>query len=158
MRLTLALIRLLMLGFSFVLATLASALFMTFALFLNAEAEWLNDDPLVTGGAFLFAMVAWLAAMKIAFLPALAAILTLEFTRWTSLTANLLAGGAVAVTVLALMQSNDAIETTLPYGIRDVSVAIIASGFIGGVAHWVIAGHRAGRWLGPEAADRDKPV
>lgn len=150
----LGVLRCLVLCLSFAFSSLAAAAFLTFVLFLNADTGWLAEDPLVAGGTFVFATVTWLAAMQLTFIPAFVVFAVLEFGRLTSLTMNLMAGGFVALSLLVIPTGEMSIDMSLPYTIRETWTAIIASGFVAGFIHWLLAGHRSGRWLGPAEKDR----
>ena len=63
-RLILALIRTLALALSFILSTLAAAAFISFALFLDGDPEWLGDDPQVAVSTAAFAIAVWFEIAK----------------------------------------------------------------------------------------------
>lgn len=153
-RLTLALLRICVLVFSFFIATLAASAFLTFALFLGGDTYWLGDDTALMG-SLLLAGTAWWIAVQTAFLPFAGLSLLFEFTRWRSFLAHTAAGGAVAIWSARTVELVTDGETVLPYADSDVWLAVLASGFIGGAAHWLIAGHRSGIWLGPDKPDRE---
>jgi hypothetical protein len=144
-RLILALIRLMALALSYMLSTLAAAAFLSFALFLGAETEWLREDPAVAVGTAGFAFAAWLEISRAIFMPFLLIIVIAEFARLSSLLFNVLAGGGLAFVYMVLTPYS----FELPYGEERIWLAALAAGFVGGFAHWMLAGYRAGRWLGP---------
>ncbi len=148
-RFFLALIRLVALALSFILSTFAAAGFITFVLFLGADANWLQEDPFVAIGAATFLMAMWLNVAQLSFYPALGIFFVLEFARYSSLLTNLLAGGLCAIATLLLLPEFTQTEV-LPYPNKEVWLAVIASGFIAGLTHWLLAGNRSGRWLGPQ--------
>ncbi|MEE9375183.1 MAG: hypothetical protein V3V04_02485 [Rhizobiaceae bacterium] len=148
-RFFLALLRITALALSFALSSLSAAAFITFVLFLGSDAGWLQTDPFVTIGAFTFMIAMWFSIAQYAFYPAIAAFFVLEFARLNSLISNLLAGGFCALATLLLMPEF-LTEEALPYPSKNVWAALLAAGFIAGFTHWVLAGHRSGRWLGPQ--------
>ncbi|MEM1317249.1 MAG: hypothetical protein AAGF29_03180, partial [Pseudomonadota bacterium] len=94
-RLTLALLRVVMLAVSFFAATFTASTFLAFALFLGGDTYWLGDDAVVMGtGVFIF--TAWTIAVQTSVLPFAGLALLFEFTRWRSFLAQTTAGGAVA--------------------------------------------------------------
>lgn len=146
-RFILALIRILALILSFLLSTLAASLFVTFALFLGGDPEWLKDDPLVMIGSVGFSVTLWWTIASVLFLPLCGLTIVSEFARLSSLTANLLLGGLSAVIFMVMHQT--LYESDLPYDSAEIWLAALSAGFVGGFTHWMLAGHRAGRWLGP---------
>lgn len=75
-----------------------------------------------------------------------------EMMRWKSLIANLVMGGVCAA-FLALTNLNGAGGAGISDGALLVS---LSAGFIGGFVYWLIAGRRAGDWLGPTNAGSSK--
>lgn len=144
-RFVLALIRLIALAFSFMLSTLAAAAFVTFALFLGAETEWLRNDPGVAFGSVGFTFAAWLEISHILFAPFLVYVVIAEPARLTGLITNTLIGGGFAVVYMVMTPY----VFDLPYSQQEVWTAALAAGFIGGFIHWMLAGNRAGHWMGP---------
>lgn len=139
------------------LSTLAAAGFFTFVLFLGADAAWLRDDVEVVAASVTFVGFMWFTIAQLAFVPALIAFLILESGRIGSLLANLVAGGfcALVAMVLVPMSGPTSGETgPLPYDTQEIWIAALASGFIGGFAHWILAGFRAGRWMGPPRTEQ----
>ena len=151
-RFFLALIRFTALALSFVLSTLVAAGFVTFVLFLGSDASWLTNDPSVALGSFGFLTGVWLVLCQALFAPFCLIILAAEFLRWSSLMINLLLGGLCALVFMVLRQSEISSETGLPYAEHEIWLAALSAGFVGGLTHWILAGHRAGRWLGPQSA------
>lgn len=146
-RLVLALIRFVALCLSFLLSTFAAAAFMTFALFLGGDSAWLKDDPAVAIGSIGFLIGVWVEICRALFAPFLLIMLVAELSRLDSLTFNMVGGGILAVIYMVLLPyAHD-----LPYSAREVWLVALAAGFVGGLVHWMLAGHRAGRWLGPRA-------
>ena len=147
-RFVLACLRVVMLCISFFFSTLAAALFVTFSLFLGADVSWLEEDPLVAAGSLGFTLSVWLTIGWSLFLPFIGLVTIAEFTRLTGLLANLLMGGLCALIFLVLFISPENLD--VPYSETEVWLTALAAGFVGGFTHWLIAGHRAGRWLGPQ--------
>ena len=72
-------------------------------------------------------------------------VLIAEFVRASSLLFNLIAGGGLALVYMVLTPY----AFDLPYREEQIWIAALAAGFFGGLVHWILAGYRAGRWLGP---------
>ncbi len=152
----LAFLRLVALTLSFTLSTFCAALFITFVLFLGSDMGWLQNDPVTMVGSIAFATAFWLTIGQMTFGPACLTIFVLELWRAQSLTINVIAGGAVALASVMLASDTGVAEVDLPYEDMRLWGAFLSAGFIAGFAHWVLAGHRAGRWLGtPQQAVRD---
>mgnify|MGYP000005823228 CR=1 FL=1 len=147
------LFRILVLAFSFAVSTLAAALFVMFVLFLGGDASWLQEDPAVAGGAVLFTFAFWLQAASLGFAIVALVFLVMEIGRFTSLVASLVAGGLCASIILFSGMAATAGIEDLPYDPNQVRLTFIAAGFVGGLVHWLIAGHRAGRWIGPRKTE-----
>jgi len=148
-RFFLALIRIITLALSFTLSTFVAAGFITFVLFLGADTGWLQKDPFVVIGAATFLLAMWLSIAQLSFYPALGIFFILEFARMSSLITSLISGGLCAIAALLLLPEFTQSEA-LPYTNREIWLAVIASGFVAGFTHWLLAGHRSGRWLGPQ--------
>lgn len=146
--------RLFALTLSYLLSTFVAAGFLTFALFLGADPSWLNEDVEVAVWSMGFLGFMWLAITQLTFAPALLAFIVLEFGRMETLLANVLAGGFCALVALVLSPAADEVSS-LPYPERDVWIAVLAAGFVGGLTHWILAGCRAGRWMGPQTQKQD---
>lgn len=144
-RLILALIRLMALALSYFLSTLAAATFVTFSLFLGGDASWLSGDPEVAVGSIGFTFAVWFDIAGFLFAPFLFLMLVAELARFTGVTINMLAGGMLAVIYMVMLPQ----ALDLPYSQQEVWLAALGAGFFGGLVHWILAGHRAGRWLGP---------
>ena len=149
-RFFLALIRCISLLLSFFLASLIAALFITLALFLGGDAYWLQDDPTVLIASLLFTIGIWFVILQNVFLPFAGLAIIAEFTRLSSMLSNIVLGGMCALYFLIIPNVSYEYSSQLPYDERSYWLAIIAAGFVGGISHWLIAGYRAGRWLGPE--------
>ena len=144
-RFILALIRIIALSLSFCLSTLAAALFITFVLFLGSDPTWLENDPAVAVGAFGFTIGVWFEIAHSLFAVFFFLVLIAEFVRASSLLFNLIAGGGLALVYMVLTPY----AFDLPYREEQIWIAALAAGFVGGLVHWILAGYRAGRWLGP---------
>ena len=144
-RLILALIRLMALALSYALSTLAAAAFVAFSLFLGGNAEWLRDDAGVLIGTIGFTFAVWIDIGPALFGPFLLLMLIAEPARLAGLTSNLLAGGLLALIYMVMVP----LAVDLPYAQQEIWLAALAAGFLGGLVHWILAGHRAGRWMGP---------
>lgn len=149
------LIRVIWLSISFLLSTFAAATFITFILFLDGDVSWLTQDIFAAGGAIAFATVVWLQITSQSFVPTLLIFAGLEAGRYVGLVTNLLAGGACALIVMMmgapLEISVSDTETMGTYDPEKLWLVALSAGFIAGFTHWLLAGHRAGRWLGNPA-------
>ena len=144
-RLILALIRMMALGLSFILSTLAAAIFVSFALFLGGDAQWLHNDPEVAVGTAGFALAVWFELGRALFVPFIFFVLIAEPARLAGFVTNLLVGGGFALVYMVMTGP----VADMPYSQQEIWLAALSAGFVGGLAHWLLAGHRAGRWLGP---------
>lgn len=145
-RFVLALLRILAVCLAFTLSGFVAAGFLTFALFLGADLGWLQEDPIVTAGSAAFLLTSWFFIVVEVFWPAAGLIVVMEFARIRSMTLYVLAGGVCALVVLVLDQSTG----SLAYSDSEIWTAFLAAGFVGGLSYWLLAGHRAGKWLGPD--------
>lgn len=141
------LIRIIVLSLSFIIATLVVGIFLAFILFLGGDPTWLAEDSLAAGGAIGYALVAWIFIAGLSFAPAALIMLALEFTRASSLVANLLAGGACALVAMIMFEPSTGFESDGDWNAQRFWLVAIAAGFIAGFTHWLIAGRRAGRWM-----------
>ena len=146
-RFVLALIRLMALALSYLLSTLAAAAFITFALFLGGDAQWLQNDPEVVFGSIGFTLAVWFEISRVLFVPFVLFVLIAEPARLSGLVINLAAGGFFAVIYMIMTPYT----FDLPYSQQQIWTAALAAGFVGGFAHWILAGGSAGRWLGPKS-------
>ena len=146
-RFVLALIRLMALALSYLLSTLTAAAFITFALFLGGDAQWLQNDPEVVVGSIGFTFAVWFEISRVLFVPFVLYVLIAEPARLSGLVINLAAGGLFALVYMIMTPYT----FDLPYSGQQIWTAALAAGFVGGFAHWVFAGGRAGRWLGPRS-------
>jgi len=142
-------LRLLVVGLAYFFTTLFAAGFVTFVLFLGSDTSWLIDDPVVAGSALLFFAALWWYILQVALAPFSLILLAMELGKFQSLTLNCVAGGACAVAILLLGDvSGIMIETELPYTENEVWSAALAGGLVSGITYWLLAGRRAGKWLG----------
>lgn len=156
-RFFLLLIRIFALMLSFMLSTLVAAVFFTFVLFLGADTTWVREDVEVAVASVAFVGFMWITIAQLTLVPAVIAFFVLEAGRMDSLLANLIAGGLCAFVAMVLAPVAGEPQS-LPYLEREIWIAAIASGFVGGFTHWLLAGLRAGRWMGPRSADKDVSV
>lgn len=98
----------------------------------------MEQGSLIFVGSYIAFAVGWTTLLPASILIAIA-----ELMRWKSATVNLVLGGVCALfTGLASFHGpTDAIpsDSTL--------IVLLACGFIGGFAYWLIAGRSAGLWL-----------
>lgn len=85
-----------------------------------------------------------------AFLPSAVLIVLAEFARLRSWVIYVLGGGLIAAIVLML---SERAGTAVALDAHHVAVDLVC-GMIGGLAYWLLVGHRAGNWLPSENARR----
>jgi hypothetical protein len=148
-------VRLISISFGFLLAIVAAGLFVSFGLYndilgegglLNHHEEDLFAFISIVFGFGATLLIGYYSVGLVAILIAIA-----ELMRWKGLVTNLVMGGACAG-FLAIQnfdfvnQSGEASQPPENYGALLVA---LSAGFIAGFVYWLIAGHRAGDWLGP---------
>ncbi|MEL7228542.1 MAG: hypothetical protein AAGK38_01360 [Pseudomonadota bacterium] len=162
-RLVLFLLRLMALALSYTLSCAVAAAAITFVIFLGQDIGWLafapERDPaelvLTWASASAFFGTVWFTILPGAFWPAVVVFAVQEGARLRSLLSHLLGGAAIAVAAVVLTIGMGA-GPDAPSGLDGGAwLTVLTAGFFGGAAHWLLAGHRAGRWLGP---DRPDPV
>ena len=82
---------------------------------------------------------------KALFVPFIFFVLVAEPALLDGLGTNLLVGGDFALVYLVM--TGTAVD--LPYTQQEIWIAALAAGFVGGLTHRLLAGHRTGRWMGP---------
>ncbi len=128
----------------FVAAVFAAAAFLVFL--AVGPLGWESEElPYVITGSLLVSvpMVAAFAG-HLAFLPALPFMLLAEFLSLRDWLFHAIGGAVVAAATLVLLWRDGRLE---PMGETGMLAAIVAAGVVGGLAYWLIAGRRAGRWL-----------
>jgi hypothetical protein len=135
--------------FAFLLACVAAAVVVTFALLLPGWTELIDRQP---GHQSVAVMVGLSAAFFsiYAMLPAMLVIALAEGFRLRSVLFYALAGAALALfsaygwDLRLLRSQNDDL------GARGVEI-MAAVGIVGGFVYWMLAGRNAGRWRKPPA-------
>jgi hypothetical protein len=138
--------------FSFLLACVAAAMVVTFALLLPGWTE-LIDEPV---GHQSLAVVVGLSAVFFsiyAMLPAMLVVAVAEGFRLRSVLFYAVAGGALAL--LSAFGWDLRFLRAVPaggFGSRGPEI-MAAAGIVGGFVYWALAGRSAGRWRKPKTAN-----
>jgi len=145
-------LRVVVLSLSLILSTLAAALMVTLTLFLGGDAGWLREDDLVLAGSLGFAFATWWVILISAVYPLLIAYLLTELARAHSMLLHLVAGALVAIAVVFANGGMVAVVSAFDnaFSTSELWLSVLSAGFAGGFIHWLIAGHRAGNWIGPD--------
>lgn len=134
-------------AFGFVIAVMASGLFLSWGLF---RPEHPDSDPVafaaMLGTGFVTASIVGAAAA----VPAGCAILLSELGRLSGIVFHVAAGGAIAFLLWTL-------DGTAADGLRPGSPIALAAGFIAGGVYWIIAGRTAGSWQGTRLRQQPDP-
>lgn len=148
-------VRLISISFGFFLAIVAAGLFVSFGLYHDiVTGDVLLDHHEQDLFAFIAIIFGMGATMMIGlYSVGLVAILIAiaELMRWKGLVTNLVMGGACAG-FLAMQNFDfprDAGGVSQPPENYGALLVALSAGFIAGFVYWLIAGHRAGDWLGP---------
>jgi hypothetical protein len=141
--------------FAFVLACVAAAAVMTFALLLPGWSDLIDRYPDQQSVAIVVALSAVFFSLY-AMLPAMLIIALAEGFRLRSVLFYALAGAALALGSaygwdLRLLRSPDD-----DLGARGVEI-MAAVGIVGGFAYWALAGRTAGAWRRPLAFHPGQP-
>ncbi|WP_422041517.1 translation initiation factor IF-3 [Roseibium sp.] len=136
------LLQLLKIVAGFVLALIASGLFLAWGFFQAAHP---GENPVAFGAMVGTGLVAASVAGAAAMLPAGIAIAVAEFARLKGIVFHLAAGGGIAFLIWTL--GPEAGAETGAGGVRPGSVVALAAGFFAGLVYWIIAGRTAGCWL-----------
>ncbi|QPC85996.1 hypothetical protein GA830_04035 [Mesorhizobium sp. NBSH29] len=148
MSLILLLGRIVVILFGYLVGAIAAGAFLNFLIIARLG---LNPDEMrwaLVGSAFVSVPVFAFFVAYQAFIPAMLAIGATEFFKKRDWLVQALAGAAVALFVLGTVARS---ETTVSLTDLPVAMAVIASGLVGGIAYWLIAGRSAGRWREPQA-------
>ncbi len=140
--------RMFVVGFAFLIGSLAAAMVFTLALMLP---EWGNvlADNMERG---VFSVVVGFGAFFIsifALLPAMVVIAVAEAFRLRSVLIFAILGG---IGMLALYYGYGAAWADVPPNAREFQI-VAASGIVAGLVYWLLAGRNAGRWC-----DRPEPA
>ena len=147
-------VRLISISFGFFLAIVAAGLFVSFGLYndilnhgvlLDTHEEDLFAFISIVSGFGATLLIGLYSAGLVAILIAIA-----ELMRWKGLVTNLIMGGACAG-FLAMQNfnfTNGLGEASQPPENHGALLVALSAGFIAGFVYWLVAGHRAGDWLG----------
>lgn len=147
-------VRLIPISVGFFLAIVAAGLFVSFGLYndilnggilLDRHEEDLFAFISIVFGFGATLLIGLYSIGLVAILIAIA-----ELMRWKGLVTNLVMGGACAG-FLAIQNFdfvNQLGEASQPPENYGALLVALSAGFIGGFVYWLIAGHRAGDWLG----------
>lgn len=128
----------------FVLALVASGLFLAWGFFQAAHP---GDNPVAFGAMVGTGLVAASVTGAAAMVPAGVVIAIAEFARLKGIVFHLAAGGAIAFAIWTLGPEAEA------GGVRPGSVVALATGFFAGLVYWIIAGRTSGCWWLPKTTD-----
>jgi hypothetical protein len=120
----------------FVIAVIASGLFLSWGLFQPGSPE---ADPAAFAAMIGTAFVTASVLGAVAFVPAACVILLSEIARLSGIVFYLASAGAIAFLLWTLDGTADA-------GLRPGSPVVLAAGFVSGAVYWIIAGRTAGSW------------
>ena len=147
-------LRLITIGFGFCLAILAAGIFVGFGFYNEILTtgslinQWEEELYSVISLGIGFASTILIGIYSLAVAAIIIAIA--ELMRWKGMVTNLIMGGGcagfLALNNQGLVQRPDEIPAfDSNYGSLLVA---LSAGFIGGFVYWLIAGRRAGDWLG----------
>lgn len=133
-------------GFGFVLAVIAAALFLSLGLVRDVIGPAVEYHTGVAADGMLVPMVGlvtspFLAASVLA--PAAICIAIAELMAWRGWLPNIAAGGVIALFAGWRELAPNAGEA-LDQGLI---IVLLAAGFIAGAVYWIVAGRGAGKWL-----------
>jgi hypothetical protein len=142
-----ALLRLLFLvPIGYIAAIVAAGFMMAFGLF------GYDQDPEVIG-YFVASVIIWTFwAGALAFVPAIIAIVLAEAFGWRSILYYLAVGGGIALFGERLVDHYHSLDFA-----DQRTVVMLAAGFVGGFAYWLIAGRLAGTGSEPVTPDSRLP-
>ena len=144
-------VRLITIAFGLMLANLAASIFLASGFFNETYVQTHGhmDHGFSPIWVVVFAgFTASLVLFPYLLGPAGILIAIAELMRWRSLTINLVLGGVCALFMGSLSGERDISDGSL--------VVLLAAGFVGGFAYWLVAGRSAGKWMPPAAHSSDK--
>ena len=100
---------------------------------------------------FILGMIAGFQIAGLAILPVVIAIAVSELMHWRGMISQLVLAGLCALFVM--FSALQLPEGELP-GDGTVIVSL-AAGFVAGFLYWMVAGHRAGKWMGESAPQQE---
>ncbi len=132
------LFQLLKIVFGFILALVASGIFLAWGYFRAGSPD---GDPVVFAAMVGTGLVGASVIGGTVLIPASVLILLAEMMRLRGLIYCLAAGGGVAFLVWTLGDASQAAE-----GVRPGTAIALTAGFLGGAVYWLVAGRTAGSW------------
>jgi hypothetical protein len=138
--------------FSFLLACVAAAMVVTFALLLPGWTELIDEPASHQGLAIVIGLSAIFFSIY-AMIPAMLVIAIAEGFRLRSILLYAVAGGALAL--LSAFGWDLRSLRVVPdegFGSRGPEI-MAAAGIVGGFVYWALAGRSAGRWRKPRGGD-----
>ena len=149
-------LRLITVGFGITMAFVAVGIFIGFGFYTemlnsaspldNWEDEFLTLIAVGTG----FVSTIWLAAYGIGIIAMVIALA--EMLRWRGVVSYLIIGGAIGA-LLSFDRAGNIGEAQISQGSLLVA---LSAGFVGGFIYWLIAGRKAGQWLGASISGPSK--
>ncbi|MEC9343643.1 MAG: hypothetical protein VYD64_07325 [Pseudomonadota bacterium] len=134
-----------------VLAFVAAGLFLGFGFYAEVVDPVFDVDPRIRhdGVIVLLTGLAWSPFIAAAAMgPALVIIAVAEVLKLRGLVTNTLAGGMVALFVYWAGHGSADPSGSAGRSLSDGAlIVLLATGFIGGLVYWLIAGRSAGKWL-----------
>ena len=158
-------LRLIVIAFALCVALLGASMFIGFGLAMGMFPEMVSSDPnsifnieeesgtIFAVITFILGVIAGFQIAGLAMLPVVVAIAVSELMHWRGLVAQLVLSGLCALFVM--FSALQLPQGQLP-GDGTVIVSL-AAGFVAGFLYWMIAGHRAGKWMG-ETVTPQEPV
>ena len=139
-------VRLVPIFLGLVLAFLAAGVFIGYGFYAGVIDPAFDIDPHLRGDSLIVLLTGavwspFIAAVALG--PALIIIAMAEFLKMRSLIANLVAG-ALASLFVFWAEFDTSTVTGLTEG---PLLVVLATGFIGAFAYWLVAGRNAGKWL-----------
>jgi hypothetical protein len=130
---------------AYVCASLAASAFIHLVS-LRALGFEVYDTPATLTGALAFSIpFVALFVSYFAFLPALPTILAAETFGWRGWLFYAMAGGAIALVIVAFaIQASEPGDN--PFSDTRLSAAVVGGGIVGGLVYWLMAGRLAGNW------------
>lgn len=138
--------RLFVLGFAYILATLAGLATIVAAIwgwqvnYTDFASQTPEQDVINLFAYSTIGILAYIGILSAAATPAAIYGLITEGLSWRSLTVHVLGGGAIALYLL-LIVNNPATQPPQ----QDIIITL-AAGFVAGFTYWLIAGRTAGNW------------
>ncbi|MEM9734949.1 MAG: hypothetical protein AAF903_15925 [Pseudomonadota bacterium] len=157
-RLILFILRFAALALSYALSCAVAAATITFIIFLGQDIGWLALNPqrdpaemvLTWASASAFFGTVWFSILPAAFWPAVVVFAIQEAEKWRSLLIHVVSGAVIAVSGVVVTFGLGAVPH-VPSGLDGGGwLTVLTASFFAGATHWLLAGHRAGKWLEPD--------